>query len=42
MSGTEVERIRASEFQGTNRTEAAVVTMSVDLYMRDRKHLVDV
>lgn len=36
------ERINASEFSGVNETEAAQINTWVDLYQRERRHLVDV
>lgn len=39
---TKVEDVGASEFTGTNTTEAAAVNVWLDLYQRERKHLVDV
>lgn len=39
---TEKVEIRASEFEGTNTTEAAKTHMWLVLYMQERKHLVDV
>lgn len=39
---TEVAEKNASEFTGTDTTYAAVPNVWVELYMRERKHLVDV
>jgi hypothetical protein len=39
---TKVEDVGASEFEGVNRTEQAVPHVWLELYHRERKHLVDV
>lgn len=39
---TKVDDMRATEFAGVNTTEAAVPNIWLDLYQRERKHLVDV
>lgn len=36
---TEVAQVHASQFAGTNRTEAAGITPLLEVYLRERKHL---
>ena len=39
---TKREQVGAAEFKGTNSTEAAAVHVWLELYLRERRHLVDV